>query len=167
MPLRLRSSSAALLFAAAQAACWQRVPTVSVFNRNLHRGAVRLHASLPYAAAQAPETDDGMPQSPPPPQVAASEQLRLFWRLTKPYFTDAPGARTGFAILLALTLLNSGVSVVFSYTSRDFYTALSSKDQAQFYEQVARFAVVLAAATPVSFSTASSASASPSPGASG
>ena len=78
------------------------------------------------------------------------EQLRLFWRLAKPYFTEAEGAKTGFALLLALTLLNSGVSVLFSYTSRDFYTALSSKDQSQFYVLTGRFALALAAATPVS-----------------
>lgn len=148
MPVRLRS--AGLLLAAAQAACWQRVPTVNVFHRHLHRGAASyLRVGPPAAAAQAPESDSGM-QSPPPPKVAPMEQLRLFWRLAKPYFTEAEGAKTGFALLLALTLLNSGVSVLFSYTSRDFYTALSSKDQSQFYVLTGRFALALAAATPVS-----------------
>ena len=148
MPVRLRS--AGLLLAAAQAACWQRVPTVNVLHRHLNRGAASyLRVGPPAAAAQAPESDSGM-QSPPPPKVAPMEQLRLFWRLAKPYFTEAEGAKTGFALLLALTLLNSGVSVLFSYTSRDFYTALSSKDQSQFYVLTGRFALALAAATPVS-----------------
>lgn len=36
------------------------------------------------------------------------------------------------ATVVALTLLNSGVSVAFSYIGRDFWTALSNKDPAQF-----------------------------------
>lgn len=42
------------------------------------------------------------------------------------------GARWLLATVVALTLLNSGVSVAFSYIGRDFWTALSNKDPAQF-----------------------------------
>lgn len=42
------------------------------------------------------------------------------------------GARWLLAGVVALTLLNSGVSVAFSYIGRDFWTALSNKDPEQF-----------------------------------
>ena len=42
------------------------------------------------------------------------------------------GGRWLLATVVALTLLNSGVSVAFSYIGRDFWTALSNKDPAQF-----------------------------------
>lgn len=42
------------------------------------------------------------------------------------------GARWLLGGVVALTLLNSGVSVAFSYIGRDFWTALSNKDPAQF-----------------------------------
>ena len=42
------------------------------------------------------------------------------------------GARWLLAGVVGLTLLNSGVSVAFSYIGRDFWTALSNKDPEQF-----------------------------------
>lgn len=77
------------------------------------------------------------------------EQLSIFWRLAVPYFENAEGAKLQFALLLALTVCNSGVSVVFSYVSRDFWTALSAKNVDQFYELTLRFAAALATATPL------------------
>ena len=41
------------------------------------------------------------------------------------------------------------MSVTFSYVGRDFYSALSAKDQALFLEKTANFAVGLAVATPL------------------
>lgn len=43
------------------------------------------------------------------------------------------------ATVVALTLLNSGVSVAFSYIGRDFWTALSNKDPAQFNIMLQRY----------------------------
>lgn len=45
------------------------------------------------------------------------------------------------ATVVALTLLNSGVSVAFSYIGRDFWTALSNKDPAQFNIMLQRYTV--------------------------
>lgn len=110
------------------------------------RRAVAPRLSEP-AAAPAP-LPPGVRSAALSPPVA--EQLRLFWRLATPYFMYAEGAKLGAALLIALTLANSGISVLFSYTSRDFWTALSSKDAEHFYELTARFAGALALATPVS-----------------
>jgi len=81
--------------------------------------------------------------------VTVQERLRLFWRLALPYFQQAEGAKLNFGLMLLLVLINSGISVIFSYVGRDFYSALSSKDQALFLEKTANFAAGLAVATPL------------------
>ena len=82
-------------------------------------------------------------------QPTLQEQLRLFQRLAVPYFEQAEGAKLQFGLLLLLVLLDAGVSVVFSFVGRDFYSALSAKDRALFIEKTANFAVGLAVATPL------------------
>ena len=77
------------------------------------------------------------------------ERVRLFWRLAVPYFEQADGAKLNFGLMLLLVLVNSGISVIFSFVGRDFYSALSAKDQALFLEKTANFAVGLAVATPL------------------
>ena len=47
----------------------------------------------------------------------AGQQLQLFWRLSKPFFEQCEGAKLALALLIGLTLLNSGVAVLFSYAS--------------------------------------------------
>ena len=120
--------------------------------RAVRTGPARVRPALctaPQPASQpAPQPERGVPSAPPSPPWP--EQLQLFWRLATPYFRQEEGAKIGFILLLALTLLNSGVSVLFSYTSRDFWTALSSRDADQFYMLTLRFAGALALATPVS-----------------
>ena len=89
--------------------------------------------------------DDGEPTEMP----SVQERLRLFQRLAVPYFEQADGAKLQFGLLLLLVLLDAGISVVFSYTGRDFYSALSAKDQALFLEKTLNFAVGLVVATPL------------------
>jgi len=84
-----------------------------------------------------------------PPAVTVQERLRLFYRLAVPYFTSSEGAKLNAALMLALVLINSSISVIFSFVGRDFYSALSAKDQALFLEKTAQFAIGLAAATPL------------------
>ena len=81
--------------------------------------------------------------------VTFQERLRLFRRLALPYFQQAEGAKLNFGLMLLLVLINSAVSVTFSYVGRDFYSALSAKDQALFLEKTANFALGLAVATPL------------------
>ena len=52
--------------------------------------------------------------------------------------------------MIGLTLLNSGISVAFSYISRDYYNALNIRDEALFYEKIELFFVALVLAVPVS-----------------
>ncbi|GMH49373.1 hypothetical protein TrRE_jg6136 [Triparma retinervis] len=67
-----------------------------------------------------------------------------------PYFTETRQGKVAFATVIALTLLNSGVSVAFSYVGRDFYSALSSKDPEQFNEMLLKFSAALTLGVPVS-----------------
>eukprot|EP00908_Phaeocystis_cordata_P005314 Transcript_15792.p2 GENE.Transcript_15792~~Transcript_15792.p2 ORF type:complete len:244 (-),score=98.18 Transcript_15792:468-1130(-) len=89
------------------------------------------------------------PEEEAKPSVTLRERLRLFWRLAVPYFKQAEGAKLNFGLMLLLVLINSGISVIFSYVGRDFYSALSAKDQALFLEKTANFALGLAVATPL------------------
>lgn len=91
---------------------------------------------------------------PPKPDLEQKRRdvgrlLRLFARLAVPYWRSESSARRDLAALLALALLQSGVSVMFSYISRDFWTALNTKDIELFYHQAKLFFGALVAATPV------------------
>ena len=101
----------------------------------------------PDVAAGAAEESELVPEAPA--AVSVQERLRLFWRLAVPYFENAEGAKLNFGLMLLLVLINSGISVIFSYVGRDFYSALSAKDQALFLEKTANFALGLAVATPL------------------
>lgn len=78
-----------------------------------------------------------------------SRLLALFGRLALPYWRSEPSARRDLAGLVVLALLQSGVSVMFSYVQRDFWTALNTRDLDLFYHQVQLFFLALLGATPV------------------
>ena len=88
-------------------------------------------------------------EAAPAEPITLQERLRLFWRLAVPYFQQAEGAKLNFGLMLLLVLMNSSISVIFSYVGRDFYSALSAKDQVLFFEKTANYAVGLAVATPL------------------
>ena len=54
-------------------------------------------------------------------------QLKPFAKIAVPFFLEDVTARNSLLTVIALTFLNSGVSVAFSYIGRDFYTALSNR----------------------------------------
>lgn len=58
----------------------------------------------------------------------ASNLLSTFWSMAYPYYQESQPGRRLFYGMILLTLINSGVSVAFSYISKDFWNALSSKD---------------------------------------
>lgn len=93
-------------------------------------------------------------ESTPPKQELNTEQLKkklhAFKVMALPYFTESKKGRWLFAGMIGLTLLNSGVSVAFSYLSRDFWTALSSKNVDDFQMILLKFTAALLAGTPVS-----------------
>ena len=77
-------------------------------------------------------------------------QLKPFLNIAVPFFKDDKTARNSLVGVVALTLLNSGVSVAFSYISRDFYNALNARDEAVFYEKIELFFAALLIAVPIS-----------------
>ena len=102
----------------------------------------RQYAPIVFAS----DGDDAVVEAP---DIPVQERLRLFWRLATPYFKEADGAKLQFGLLLALVLAQSSISVIFSFVGRDFYSALSAKDQAVFAEKTLYYAVGLAVATPL------------------
>ena len=74
------------------------------------------------------DVDDASADEAAPP-TTLRERLRLFWRLAVPYFEEADGAKLNFGLLLLLVVIDAGISVVFSYVSRDFYSALSASSK--------------------------------------
>ena len=67
------------------------------------------------------------------------EQLHYFRLMSAPYFRENRSGRILFAILVVLMLLNSAVRVLFSYLARDFWNALSDKDEEKFYSIMYKF----------------------------
>ena len=67
------------------------------------------------------------------------EQTKEFWQMAFPYYEESIPGRWLFAGMIGLTLLNSGVSVAFSYLGKDFWNALSSKDTVEFYNVLSKY----------------------------
>jgi ABC-type uncharacterized transport system fused permease/ATPase subunit len=78
------------------------------------------------------------------------QQIKPFLKIAVPFFKEDERARKSLATVLALTLLNSGVSVAFSFISRDFYNALNTRDEALFYQKIELFFIALVVAVPIS-----------------
>lgn len=78
-----------------------------------------------------------------------STQAKLFWRMAYPYYHESVSGRWLFAGMIGLTLLNSGVSVAFSYLGKDFWNALSQKDAAQFYIILGKYVGALLVGAPI------------------
>lgn len=79
-------------------------------------------------------------------QVA--KQLKVFWDLSFPYYKESKNGRWLFAGMIIMTLINSGVSVAFSYLGKDFWNALSAKDPDQFYFMLTKFGAALIVGAP-------------------
>ncbi|KAL3805784.1 hypothetical protein HJC23_007745 [Cyclotella cryptica] len=79
----------------------------------------------------------------------ASALLSTFWSMAYPYYKESQPGRRLFYGMILLTLMNSGVSVAFSYISKDFWNALSSKDVNEFYSMMVKFGSALVVGAPV------------------
>lgn len=64
-------------------------------------------------------------------QTSLREQLHSFRVMSAPYFRESKEGRCLFAVMVVLSLANSAVRVTFSYLSRDFWSALSNKEEEQ------------------------------------
>ena len=77
-------------------------------------------------------------------------QLKPFLRIAYPYFRDSAWPKCQLICLVILTLLDSGVMVLFSYVKRDLYNSFSDNDESQYYREIAYFFGVLVIAVPLS-----------------
>jgi hypothetical protein len=94
--------------------------------------------------------DDGGGDQEQMTLAKASRLLSTFWSMAFPYYEESrPGRRLFYGMIL-LTLVNSAVSVAFSYISKDFWNALSSKDAVEFYAMMIKFGGALVVGAPVS-----------------
>ncbi|KAL6542978.1 Canalicular multispecific organic anion transporter 1 [Orobanche hederae] len=83
--------------------------------------------------------------------------VRRFWKVAAPYWfsDDKVDARWRLAVVFALTLGTTGISVGFNFLSRDFYNALASfgfmedKDQEQFTKQLLYYLASFSGGIPV------------------
>jgi ABC-type uncharacterized transport system fused permease/ATPase subunit len=78
-----------------------------------------------------------------------AKQSKLFWNMAYPYFEECKAGRWLFAGMIGLTLLNSGVSVGFSYIGKDFWNALSSKNTVEFYNVLGKYLGALLVGAPI------------------
>mmetsp|Transcript_28177 Transcript_28177/g.42985 ORF Transcript_28177/g.42985 Transcript_28177/m.42985 type:complete len:716 (-) Transcript_28177:1931-4078(-) len=75
-------------------------------------------------------------------------QSKMFWDLSFPYYKESKNGRWLFVGMIVMTLINSGVSVAFSYLGKDFWNALSAKDADQFYFMLTKFGAALVVGAP-------------------
>lgn len=134
----------------------------------LHRCCVSLHFSLNLQDSEAPHTfssshgnssdvllGHGSAASPSAASLNTNlslslAQLEPFLKIAVPFFKNDATARSSLLSVVGLTLLNSGVSVAFSYISRDFYNALNVRNEELFYEKIELFFGALVIAVPIS-----------------
>ena len=70
--------------------------------------------------------------------------LKAFWRLTKPYWISEQRAKglTLLATVVGLALMAVYMEVQFTNWNNDFYNTLQDKDQAEFFRQLGKFALL-------------------------
>lgn len=86
------------------------------------------------------------------PDVTCSATATAPPQLALPYWTESDervSARWKLAGVFALTLGTTGVSVLFNFLGRDFFNALSAKDQAKFSEMLVKWLAALTLGIPV------------------
>ena len=96
----------------------------------------------------------GTPPSPPPKNVQGTMQGQLLkiWAIAFPYYRENFEGRVLFGILFLVLLINSAISVYYSYLFRDFFTYLSKKDVTMFYKTFNKFLVSLVLLLPAQIS---------------
>ena len=95
------------------------------------------------------ETEEEPPSSTKLTLEKTASLLSAFWSMAYPYYRESSAGRRLFLGMILLTLMNSGVSVAFSYISKDFWNALSSKDVSEFYSMMVKFGGALVVGAPV------------------
>ena len=101
------------------------------------------------SSSSATTTDITIPDSQKLDWSLIVKQLKIFWNMSLPYFQESNKAKLLFGIMIGLTLLNSGVSVVFSYLGKDFWNALSAKNVEEFYTVLSKYVGALLVGAPI------------------
>ena len=122
------------------------------------RSAVKLWSNISSGGSQQQQLNDDDDDDDGADDLAnkkmtlrrASKLLSTFWSMAFPYYQESQPGRRLFIGMIVLTLVNSGVSVAFSYISKDFWNALSSKDTQEFYAMMLKFGGALVVGAPVS-----------------
>jgi vitamin B12/bleomycin/antimicrobial peptide transport system ATP-binding/permease protein len=71
------------------------------------------------------------------------EQLQLIFRMGLPYFQESPQARWLVVSILFFMILNNGVSILFSFVNRDFWSALANQNAPHFYTVMVLYFVAM------------------------
>lgn len=139
----------------------QALPRACLPGSSSQNGTPVFQNDVPLKQNGTHSAKNGTPPDPQPPSSPSPETeterrrrdvarlLRLFSRLALPYWRAEKRARWDLAAVIALTFLQSGVSVMFSFISRDFWTALNTKNTDLFYHQAEVFFVALVIFTPI------------------
>jgi putative ATP-binding cassette transporter len=111
------------------------------------------------ASQSSPPTKNRPPSSSVPPnstphQSPAStrgfpKQYHAVMAMTGPYFVHQVKARWLLGGIVVLTLLNSGVRVIFSYLARDFWSALSDQRSDEFWTLMQQFLLAMVVLAPI------------------
>lgn len=79
----------------------------------------------------------------------ALAQIKPFLRIAIPFFRENIAASCCLFGLVCLTLINSAMTIMFSYVKRDLFEALSEKEEKTFYNCMLYFLAVLVLAVPI------------------
>jgi ABC transporter transmembrane region 2 len=75
-------------------------------------------------------------------------QVQLFFQMACPYYRESRTGRCLLCILLVLTVLNAGLSALFSFLSRDFWNALSDRNVDDFSAVLFKYILALTFGAP-------------------
>ena len=158
-PASSRQQPTATTIASPKGPVWSNTNKKNDNNSSIKRKTVAYNGfsrtslvSLRAGSVEEPESlhgDDKKKKDEGMDWVYIGKQANLFRQMAWPYYQESIAGRWLLAGLLGLTLLNSGVSVAFSYLGKDFWNALSAKDTVEFYAVLQKYLGALVLGAPV------------------
>jgi putative ATP-binding cassette transporter len=112
-------------------------------------GDIDMDTVAAASASAAVKDDKNNPHNEKFDWKTAGKQFKLFLEMAGPYYKESMEARYLLAGVLVLTLVNSGISVWFSYLGKDFWNALSTKDVEGFAQILQKYVGALLVGAPV------------------
>lgn len=130
----------------------QFAPSVNwIFGNRMSDSLLQSEESSPLLGTNASIEDDrsARKQNSDRERKMALAQIKPFLRIAIPFFRENRAASCCLFGLVCLTLVNSAMTILFSYVKRDLYDALSEKDEETFYKCMLYFLAVLVVAVPI------------------